>query len=167
MKKIGLLIGVIVVVTACTSVQVRPASTHTKNIRHICIQNNPAVTVGDFVPVVQKRLQYHGISSSIINKGTCEFELQYSARRSWDTVTYLSWAELKLYKNGTLIGDAEYKLKGKGGLSLLKWQSVETKMNPVIDALLGKDANSPKIAISNVPQTQEKILVPEKINQLN
>ena len=50
----------------------------------------------------------------------------------------MSWAELKLYQNEVLIANAEYKLVGKGGLSLTKWQSVETKMTPVIDQLFAK-----------------------------
>ena len=37
-----------------------------------------------------------------------------------------------------VIANAEYKLVGKGGLSLTKWQSVETKMTPVIDQLFAK-----------------------------
>ena len=53
-------------------------------------------------------------------------------------MSYMSWAELKLYQSGVLIANAEYKLVGKGGLSLTKWQSVETKMKPVIDQLFAK-----------------------------
>ena len=39
-------------------------------------------------------------------------------------------------KDGRQIGYAEYHLIGKGGYSMMKWQGVKTKMNPVIDALL-------------------------------
>lgn len=49
---------------------------------------------------------------------------------------YLSHAELRLEKGGHRIAYAEYHLRGKGGLSLSKWQGTKTKMDPVIDQLL-------------------------------
>lgn len=154
---------------ACTSVQVKPiASSDMNAINEICITLNPAVTIDDFVPVIEKRIQYHGVKTRVLNSDEarkCTHQLQYSARRSWDGITYLSWAELKIYKNGLPIGDAEYKLKGKGGLSLMKWQSVETKMNPVVDELFsGKNANFPTSLITS---HQEQILVPKKIDSLH
>ncbi|MEN3968246.1 Sbal_3080 family lipoprotein [Acinetobacter sp. BWR-L5] len=169
MKKIILTSVVFLGLQACTSVQVKPiAASDVNAINEICIALNPAVTIDDFVPVVEKRIKHHGVKTRVLSSDEarkCTHQLQYSARRSWDGVTYLSWAELKIYKNGQPIGDAEYKLKGKGGLSLMKWQSVETKMNPVVDELFaGKNVgvSSPLIA-----PHQEQILVPKKIESLN
>ena len=129
-------------VSACTSVQVNAVAEQQVNaIQQICIVNNPKVLVKDFVPVVQKRLQHHGIVSRVVEGSEaekCAHQLRYSAKRSWDFTPYMSWAELKLYQNEVLIANAEYKLVGKGGLSLTKWQSVETKMTPVIDQLFVK-----------------------------
>ena len=129
-------------VSACTSVQVNAVAEQQVNaIQQICIVNNPKVLVTDFVPVVQQRLQHHGIMSRVVEGSevaACAYQLYYSAKRSWDFTPYMSWAELKLYQNEVLIANAEYKLVGKGGLSLTKWQSVETKMTPVIDQLFAK-----------------------------
>ena len=129
-------------VSACTSVQVNAVAEQQVNaIQQICIVNNPKVLVTDFVPVVQQRLQHHGIVSRVVEgseASACAYQLHYSAKRSWDFTPYMSWAELKLYQNEVLIANAEYKLVGKGGLSLTKWQSVETKMTPVIDQLIVK-----------------------------
>ena len=129
-------------VSACTSVQVNAVAEQQVNaIQQICIVNNPKVLVADFVPVVQQRLQHHGIVSRVVDgseASACAYQLHYSAKRSWDFTPYMSWAELKLYQNEVLIANAEYKLVGKGGLSLTKWQSVETKMTPVIDQLFAK-----------------------------
>ena len=127
-------------VSACTSVQVNAVAEQQVNaIQQICIVNNPKVLVTGFVPVVQKRLQHHGIVSRVVEgseASACAYRLHYSAKRSWDFTPYMSWAELKLYQNEVLIANAEYKLNG--GLSLTKWQSVETKMTPVIDQLFAK-----------------------------
>ena len=129
-------------VSACTSVQVNAVAEQQVNaMQQICIVNNPKVLVTDFVPVVQQRLQHHGIVSRVVEgseASACAYQLHYSAKRSWDFTPYMSWAELKLYQNAVLIANAEYKLVGKGGLSLTKWQSVETKMTPVIDQLFAK-----------------------------
>lgn len=35
-----------------------------------------------------------------------------------------------------IVGKGEYRLHNKGGLSLNKWQSIESKMAPVMDQLL-------------------------------
>ncbi|UOO88945.1 Sbal_3080 family lipoprotein [Vitreoscilla massiliensis] len=129
-------------VSACTSVQVNAVAENKANaIEQVCIIKNPAVLVVDFVPVLQKRLQHHGIASRVMAEeeaGACQYKLHYSAKRSWDFTPYMSWAELKLFQDHELVANAEYKLVGKGGLSLTKWQSVETKMTPVIDQLFIK-----------------------------
>ena len=126
-------------ITACTSVTVQPVSSSV-DILHVCIQANPQVQVEDFVPVIQERLQYHGIGSEIFSGRVprrCEYVLTYTALRSWDMSAYLSHAELNLQKHGNRVAYAEYHLKGKGGLSLTKWGGTKSKMDPVIDELLG------------------------------
>lgn len=128
--------------SGCTSIQVLPVVREEfKNIHEICIIRNPIVIVSDFVPVVESRLMQYGIKTRKVeehNVDSCTYTLRYSAKRSWDIVTYLSWARLNLYKKDKEIASAEYSLVGKGGLALTKYQSVETKMNPVIDQLLGR-----------------------------
>lgn len=174
MKKYTPIILALVMV-GCTSVQVQPIQlTATQPpIKEICVEHNPAVTIDVFVPTLEKRFQHHGIRTRIVQPSpqhNCQYYLQYSARRSWDITTYLSWAELKLYQNDILVADALYKLKAKGGLALTKWQSVEIKMNPVIDSLLGKDKNSQTTPMSYPSTTQEVPLLPKKVineDQLN
>lgn len=142
MKKIFAISSLALLTTACTSVQVAPVSkAELPNIQQVCIVNNPKVIIDDFLPVIQQRLQHHNIHSRVVNQANeqgCHYTLHYSAKRSWDFTPYLSWAEVKLQQGQTVVAQAEYSLKGKGGLSLNKWQSVETKMTPVIDQLLGK-----------------------------
>ena len=66
----------------------------------------------------------------------CEYILSYTASQTWDFTTYLAYAELRLENNNRKIASAEYRLRGGGGLALMKWQSTKTKMDPVIDKLL-------------------------------
>ncbi|GAB3023240.1 hypothetical protein GCM10027285_01190 [Oleiagrimonas citrea] len=123
---------------SCTSVQVRPLVTKDK-VDLICIQRNPAVKVDDFVMVLQRHIDAHGIASRVFD-GTkpddCHYVLTYTARRSWDFSPYLSVAHLWLQKDGRGVASSDYHLRGKGGLALTKWQGTEAKIGPVIDKLL-------------------------------
>lgn len=134
----GIVLLLAAFITACTAITVKPMDS-SLNARHVCIQDNPKVTISDFVPVLREGFARHGISTEVITnqKPECEFVLTYSARRSWDITTYLSEADLTLAKGGLQVASANYHLKGKGGLSLNKWRSTKLKMDPVIDELLG------------------------------
>jgi hypothetical protein len=139
MKTLIVLVICCGVFTACTSVTVRRPDSNLA-IKHVCIQENPKVWVGDFLPVLKNGFTRHGIATTIYS-GTakpagCEYVLSYTALQSWDFAPYLSHAELWLEKDGRQIGYAEYHLIGKGGFSLMKWEGTKTKMDPVIDELL-------------------------------
>lgn len=131
----------IVFLTGCTTVKVQQVDS-AYNISRICIEENRRVIFSEFLDTIKDRIAYHGIDTVVysgdITSETCEYTLWYTALRSWDFTPYLSHAELKLYKNKILIGEAQYHLKGGGGLALNKWASVAQKMDPVIDALLNK-----------------------------
>lgn len=62
---------------------------------------------------------------------------------------YLSTAEITVRDpSRELVGHAEYHLRAKGGLSMMKWQGTKAKMDPVIDELLAgtRVAAAPTIA---------------------
>jgi len=122
----------------CTSVQVRPLDP-ALHVDHVCIRENPDVIVKDFLPVLREGFKRHGIATDVystIGADNCPYVLTYTALQSWDFALYLSHAELRLERDGRQVAFAEYHLKGKGGLSVAKWQSVKSKMDPVIDLLL-------------------------------
>lgn len=127
-------------ISGCTAITVKPVDP-SLNVRHVCIQNNPRVTIDNFLSIVRDGFDRHGLSTEVVKKqslNTCEYVLTYVARRSWDMATYLSHAELKLFSGGRQIASATYHLKGKGGFALNKWASTKSKMDPVIDELLGQ-----------------------------
>ncbi|MDN6298077.1 MAG: Sbal_3080 family lipoprotein [Halomonas sp.] len=140
MKKILPLFALSTLAAGCTSIQVQPIDS-SLNPDKICIEENPKVIVRDFLDVVTDRIEYHGIHTEIYNKDIpedCEYTMTYTALKTWDMGTYLHHAELRLSKNGDKVGYAEYHLNGKGGLSLTKWKGTKSKMDPVVDELLGK-----------------------------
>ena len=134
-----ILLAIILSITVgCTSIDVIPIPAE-EQLKEVSIKENPKVTVDDFLPVIIKAFNEHGIKTHTFKsnqEAPTPYILSYTALRSWDFVTYLSHAELELEKNGRTVGSAVYHLIGKGGLSLMKWQSVETKMTPVFDELL-------------------------------
>ena len=123
--------------SGCTSVKVKPLDA--AGLKLVCIEENPQVIVNNFVPVVRDGFDRHGISTQVYSgekPAQCEYTMTYTALRSWDFAPYLSHAELDLKKDGKTVASATYHLKAGGGFSLMKWQGVKTKMDPMIDELL-------------------------------
>ncbi|MCK9606284.1 MAG: hypothetical protein M0R33_07515 [Methylomonas sp.] len=144
----------------CTSITVAPLDA-SYNVKHICIRENPKVVINELVPVITDGLARHHIESEFIASNLdkqklqaedgkpdrhymamtplpdfCEFSLTYTARQSWDFTTYLSTADIEISNKTGVIGSANYRLINKGGLSFMKWQDVDTKLDPVMDQLL-------------------------------
>ncbi len=47
---------------------------------------------------------------------SCEIISTYTARRSWEITTYLSYAKIKVYKNSKFVGNAVYDARGGKGM---------------------------------------------------
>ncbi|MGM0954251.1 MAG: Sbal_3080 family lipoprotein [Pseudomonadota bacterium] len=138
MKRV-LLILALTSISACTSIKVNKLDPKEYKVHHVCIENNSKVIVSEFPGVIEKGLRRHGITSEVYNGEMprhCEYYLKYTALKTWDIGMYLHHAELHLFSEYKKIAYAEYHLKGKGGLALNKWESVESKMDPVINQLL-------------------------------
>ena len=139
-----------IVLSGCTSLAVQPVD-EDLNVRHVCIQNNPQVTIEGFTGYLQDDFKRHGITTEVFNgqrPNHCEYVLYYTARRSWDIKAFMSTAELKLRRNSDLVASADYHLKGKGGFSLTKFASTESKLDNIVDELLGERGGNPDAAVS-------------------
>lgn len=123
----------------CTAVKVRPVDTELQ-IENVCIEDGREMCFdGDMLGVIRDGFERHGITTQVYTGDLppdCEYHLSYMCNQTWDLAMYLHHAELRLYRNNSQIGYAEYHLKGQGGFALTKWESTEIKMNPVIDELL-------------------------------
>lgn len=118
----------------CTAVSVDPLSAE-HNPELICVSLNEDVIVAGFEEAITQRIESHGIQTEMFSGPVppeCEYTLQYTALKNWDMGLYLHYAELHLMHDGTEVANATYRLRNKGGFSLLKWQDVETKMDPVV-----------------------------------
>jgi len=136
MEKYFLVTLTFFLLVGCTVVSVQPVVGLNENST-ICIVENPRVLLSDFVSVVERRFAYHEIKTKIVaNSSECKFTLDYTAERGWDLKPFLDYALLNLRREGFLIGSAEYR--NKGGFTITKYAGTATKLNPVIDELLGK-----------------------------
>jgi hypothetical protein len=136
-----IVLGMAASLVACTAIRVKSVDSSRHSMKLVCIQENPKVIVADFLPVVRGALDRHGISTELYRSDKppehCEYTLTYTARQSWDLATYLSFAEIEIRKGAEIVSTGHYHLRNKGGLSLNKWASTESKMNPVMDQMLG------------------------------
>ncbi|MGN0927180.1 Sbal_3080 family lipoprotein [Ectopseudomonas mendocina] len=154
----------------CTSTQVTPLQSAADQM---CIEENPKVQVSDFVAVLQEGFARHGIETQLyakIPRERCPYVVTYTARRSWDMAPYLSTAEITILgPRRQTLAKANYHLRGKGGLSLMKWQGTRSKIDPVIDELLANaqlSATGPtETRHENTPAIRSKSL-DEQIREL-
>lgn len=123
----------------CTSVNVRPVPPE-HSIKSVTIIENPKVKINDFTDALIAGFARHGINAKVVPETAelkkDEYIVTYVAYRNWDFAPYLRDATVKIEKNNEVVALAEYHLRGGGGLSLAKWNSTKSKMDPVIDKLL-------------------------------
>lgn len=127
-----------IVLTGCTTVDVKSVD-KVHAVQHVCIEDNPRVDDPDLRPSIESLFHDHGITTEVYTEvppENCKVTLKYIGVRSWDFAYYLSYAVVRLYKDEERIGYAEYRLRVQGGFALNKWDSVESKMKPVVDQLL-------------------------------
>jgi hypothetical protein len=137
MKYVLLVLGLMLTMSACTTVNVAKIDTSANPMKSVCIEQNPKVLVADFVGVVERGFLAHGIETSVYSvplPASCEYSLTYTATRGWDLAPFMNFAELRLKRGPTTIGSATYR--HAGGFGLNKWASTESKMQPVIEQLL-------------------------------
>ena len=139
MKYIAILTALLSAFLAvCTSVNVRPIPSRDR-IKEVIINKNPKVAVDDFLDVLADGFHRHGITTKVTSADAewkDSYVVNYVAYRNWDLAPYLTDATISIDRNGRRVAEASYHLKGKGGLSLTKWQGTKAKMDPVIDELL-------------------------------
>lgn len=91
------------------------------------------------LPIIQDGLLRNGLQCASYDPpvpADCRYTLRYTARQGWDFVNYLKYAELELTHDGTAIGLATYR--HGGGFGFTKWASSRSKLDPVIDQMLGR-----------------------------
>ena len=125
------------VVSACSINQsIEPAEL--SNGSELCIIENPNVRDG-FLTEFESVLSSKNIPFKIVNRHSvpegCEWTATYVARWSWDLTIYMSYAEIKVFHNGVLDGEAKYDAT-RGGANMNKFIDAEPKIRELVNKLM-------------------------------
>lgn len=110
------LIFIFVILSGCSiSTTIKPVDS---KISSLCILRNPKVLMDGFLPELKTQIEQYNISTIIVDdysNSECKTKLEYTANWRWDIVMYLSYAELNVYENSTLLGRAIYDARWGSG----------------------------------------------------
>ena len=143
MNKILLIIAVLAIATGC-SIQQRVDPIQVTNNEELCIQKNPSVREG-FLAEVEKILTEKQIKYRIVEQldasQQCEWTATYTANWAWDLAIYMVYAEIKVFHNGKLDGEAIYDAR-MGGMNMNKFIDAEAKIRELIEQLIEQKHSS-------------------------
>lgn len=141
-KKISIL-GAALLVSACSITQnIEPAQMSKGS--ELCIIENSDVREG-FLKEFKSSLASKGIAHRVVSEASvpaeCEWTSTYVARWTWDLSLYMSYAEIKVFHNGSLDGEAIYD-STRGGANMSKFIDAEPKIRELINELMTFDSAS-------------------------
>lgn len=126
--------------TGCAITQnVRPVTT--AQIPMLCIKKNPAVMMSEFVTELESQVRAKGIQTRTYegdaSPAGCKHRLEYTANWRWDLAMYLVFADLRVYEDDLLIGQANYDARA-GGARMDKFGATATKLKGLVDELFAR-----------------------------
>lgn len=116
---------------------VKPVTLSASEPREVCLVENPAVSQG-FLESYKAALAKRNLTIRMLPPGTpvntCPLTLTYTANWRWDLALYLAYANLKVYRNGNLEGEALYDGM-KAALDTAKFIKADAKIQELTDRL--------------------------------
>jgi hypothetical protein len=104
----------------------------------LCVIENTEVRDG-FLNSMKSALTAKGVRYQVVNSDAvpaeCFWTASYTARWSWDLALYMSFAEIQIYKDGVLQGEALYD-STLGGANMSKFIDADTKIKELVGSLL-------------------------------
>lgn len=136
MKKLAALALVALSVSGCAIHQtVKPVESFTG--KQICLIENSSVRAG-FVESYKRALESKGYivrrlpSSAAITE--CSAASTYNALWRWDLALYMAYADIRVYRDGKLVGEAKYDSQS-GGMNTGKWIDADKKIVELVHQL--------------------------------
>jgi hypothetical protein len=116
---------------------VKPVTFAAGESREVCLIENPAVSEG-FLDAYKSALSKRNLTIRMLPQGSaltaCPLTLTYTANWRWDLALYLAYANLKVYRNGNLDGEALYDGM-KAALDTGKFIKADAKIQELTDRL--------------------------------
>jgi len=137
LKHLGLVIVMGLFFSACSIKQkVQPINIDLEE-KKVCIIENKAVKKG-FLVAYKKALEEKKYKVEVLDKNTslnsCKVSSEYTANWSWDLVVYMEFAEIKVFTDGKIVGEAVYDSRG-GSATMSKFIDAETKVKELVGEL--------------------------------
>lgn len=137
MKKVLIVFAALMMTTAC-SIKQRVDPVQVGRSDEVCIQKNPDVREG-FLAEVEKVLTEKQIKYRVLEQldaaQQCEWTATYTANWAWDLALYMVYAEIKVFHQGRLDGEAIYDAR-MGGANMNKFIDSEPKIRELIEELI-------------------------------
>ena len=130
---------IVLSLAACGTIEqkVKPVAFSAGEPREICVVENPSVTE-NFLAAYKNALSKRNLAVRMLPQGlavdTCPLTSTYTANWRWDMALYLAYANLKVYRNGRLEGEALYDGL-KAGLDTDKFIHAEAKIQELTNQL--------------------------------
>ena len=139
MKTTLVALGAATLLAGCAITQtVKPVAA--TGINTLCVKNNTAVMMGEFNKELRTQVEAKGIKTTAFDgdrPAGCKHHMEYTANWRWDMAMYLVFADLRVYEDGLLIGQATYDAHG-GGANFSKFGATADKIRPLVDQLFAK-----------------------------
>ncbi len=144
MTKFFIIFLLSIILNACSIKQeVTPIPGTEKNAmkKKICIENNLQTKEG-FLAAYSDELKILGYNATIVNMGSqhdCTYTTTYIGLWSWDMAIYLSFADIRVYKEQELIGRAMYDARKGGGRIFDKFVKGDSKVRELVRLLFNNE----------------------------
>jgi len=117
--------------------QVIPVALDSGAARDICVINNPDVRQ-EFLDGYKRALEGRNFTVKILPERSsvqaCPLTSTYTAEWRWDLSLYLAYADLKIYRNGQVQGEALYD-STQGGMNSGKFIHADAKIQELTNKL--------------------------------
>lgn len=143
MLKKSLLLAAALSLSACSvTYEAKPARDFGSYNQEICVVDNPDVRP-EFLTALTTQLRDRGFTVRVMSKGSavsiCPLTSTFIGKWSWDFTPYMSVAEIKIFKDGQLIGESSYKApRGGWGFTLEVYDSTDKKIAGMLEKLFPK-----------------------------
>jgi hypothetical protein len=136
MLRISAAVALLLSLSACAiqqTVQPVPAL----QAREVCVIDNPAVRTG-FLEMYKNTMQGKGYDIKQMPQNTpltgCKVISTYMANWKWDLAMYMSFAQIRVYRDGYQVGEANYDARSGGG-NPAKFIDANKKITELVDQL--------------------------------
>src|SRR4051812_17813778 len=136
MLRISAAIAILLSLSACAIEQtVKPVEA--MQTRDVCVIENPAVRPG-FLESYKNAMQSKGYLIRQMPKDTpltaCPVMSTYMANWRWDLAMYMSFAQIRVYRDSNPAGEANYDARNAGG-NMGKFIDADKKINELVNQL--------------------------------